>query len=184
MEQKLYDFLCSKGDKAQELFVQYMTKVLGHKFLAGDRNGKTVNPDLIEEITRASYIPPNTLGYKHGSRLVFSQSKKNDGYIMPDELFLMKFGDSEHNFYDVKNRTKDTLTEKFEKIIHYSRIEYFSGVKTYVAVIIWNYKNKGYDIYIKNASEIWKENRHLTPKDRVEFDLDYFIKINEESIKP
>jgi len=184
MKQDLYDFLCEKGDKAQELFVNYMTQVLGHKFLAGDRNGKTVNSDLIEEITRASYIPPNSLGYKHGSRLVFSQSKKRDGYTMPDELFLMKFGDSEHNFYDVKNRTRDTLTEKFEKIIHYNRVEYFSGVKTYVAVVIWNYENKGYDIYIRNASEIWRDNKFLSPKDTVELDLDYFIKINEDSIIP
>jgi len=124
MNQDLYNFLLEKGNKAQELFVNYMTTVLGHTFLAGDRNGRVVNSDMIEEITRASYIEPNSLGFKHGPRLVFAQSKKRDGYTMPDELFLMRFGDSENNFYDVKNRRLDNLTEKFEKIIHYARIEH------------------------------------------------------------
>ena len=183
MNQELYDFLLEKGNKAQELFVEYMTSVLGHKFLAGDRNGTTVNVDIIEEITRSSFIPPNTLGFKHGARLVFSQSKNKQGYTMPDELFLMKFGDSDYNFYDVKNRTKDSLSERFSKITEYSRIEYFSGVKTYVAVVIWNYDERGYDIYIKSASEIWEENKYLSPKDFVYFDLENFIKLNKKSIK-
>ncbi len=182
MDQDLYNFLVEKGNESQEVFVDYMTNILGHKFLAGDRNGKTINIDVIEEITNSNYIEPNSLGFKHGPRLAFARSKNKQGYTMPDELFLMKFGDSENNFYDVKRRKKDTLSEKFEKIIHYSRIEYFSSVKTYLAVVIWNYDEDGFDIYTKQASKIWKENSGLSPKDDVYFDLDTFTKINKFAI--
>ena len=183
MDQKLYDFLFEKGNESQELFVKYMTKVLGHKFLAGDRNGKTINIELIEEITNSKYIPPNSLGYNHGSRLAFAKSKNPEGYTMPDELFLMKFGDSENNFYDVKRRKKDDLSVKFDKITHYSRIEYFSGVKTFLAVMIWNYDEQGFDIYVKQASELWNENHsRLSMRDTLYLDLSKFKKINKYSI--
>jgi len=175
MEAKRYNILAKKGDKAQEIFVKFMESC-GHSFIAGDRNGKTINADIIEEIASCSYIPPNTLGVQHGPRLLFSKSRKLDGYTMPDELFLLSSHGKGYRFFDVKNRTKRTLKETFNKIVHYTRVEYFSGIKTFVAVVIYN--GEGYDIYIKRAKSIFLENKNLKPYDDVDLDLATFVKIN------
>jgi hypothetical protein len=182
MDQNLYNFLFKKGNEAQEIFVEFMEKELGHIFLAGDRNGETVNVDMIEEIARCSFIKPNTFG-RHGPRLLFSNGNKH-GYTMPDELFLLNSGDYSYRFYDVKKRNENNLSEKYGKINDYANIEYFSKIKTYVAVTIWNTKEKGFDIYVRSATEIRDENYGIGDYDDVYFDLDMFAKINRKAIKP
>lgn len=183
IDKKFYDFLSRKGDDAQELFIEFMENE-GHKFLAGDRNGKTINKEIIEEIARCSFVEPNSLGGKHGPRLVFSKSKKTGGYTMPDELFLLNSDDFGYRFFDVKNRTEKTLKEKFEKIIHYARVEYFTKIKTFLIIVIYNREEKGFNIYNKSVSKIYKENRNLRNEDYVYFDLSDFKKINKKAIIP
>ena len=56
MDNTSYRKFKDKGDAAQELFIEFMEKHGGRKFVAGDRNGKVINIDMIEEILRCTYI--------------------------------------------------------------------------------------------------------------------------------
>jgi hypothetical protein len=183
LDKKSYDSFLEKGNKAQELFIQFM-EGLGHEFLAGDRNGSVLNIDLIEEICSCKYIYPNSIVSrgKHGPRLLFSSGNKN-GYTMPDELFVLS-NKSKIQFYDVKNRRQETLYEKMEKIVDYSEIDSKTGINTFVVILIWNSFEKGYDIYARRAFNIWKENKHLEMNDKCPLDLSKFKKLNNYSIKP
>lgn len=136
MDAYSYKQFAKKGDKAQELLIGFMESVWKRKFVAGDRNGETINIDLIEEVARCSYIAPNTFG-RHGPRLAFFGKGKPKGQTMPDELFLVK-ASSKYEFIDVKNRTKNTLREEYWKIDDYAKIEIYSGIPTFVVVVIWN----------------------------------------------
>ena len=180
MEQNSYNMFSKNGDRAQELFVDFMEKI-GHNFLAGDRNGKTVNIDVIEEICRASYIEPkSTFPDRHGPRLFFRKGNRK-GYTMPDELFLFNAEDYGYRFFDVKNRSKNTLREEFRKIADYAQIEFYSGIKTYVAIVIW--ENNGYNIYVRRTSDIYNENVNIN-EGYVNFCLEDFDKINEYPLRP
>lgn len=182
MDKYSYDKFFEKGNKAQELVVDFMESVMGRRFIAGDRNGETINIDVIEEIARCSYIPPNSLGFRHGARLSFFGRGDANGYTMPDELFITK-SSNRYEFMDVKNRTVNTLSEKYWKIENYAKISEFSGIDTYVAIVIWNTKEKGYDIFIRRAVDILTDNSEVNISGNAIFYLEKFQKINKKSIK-
>lgn len=138
------------ANKIQEFFVNFMEKELGHKFVAGDRNGETKNIGLIERLFGCRYLTPKE--EVTGPMLRF---KCKDGiyrnFVMPDELF---YSNGRHQFFDVKSRTVNTLHEKFETLSDYKGIAEASGISVYIAVVIWNYEEEQYDIYCRNVKNI------------------------------
>ena len=184
MDEYSYGKLFEKANKAQELFVKFMEDC-GYNFLAGDRNGKTLNIDVIEEICNCSYVAPNTLTGRHGPKLSFFRNGRKQNYTMPDELFLIqKENSSINSFFDVKNRTETSQKEKFLKIKEYAMIEEYSGIDVSIVVVIWNRNEKGFDFYSKNAKTIVKENWNLEDRDWVYFDLNRFHKMNKRAVPP
>ena len=184
MDNTSYRKFKDKGDAAQELFIEFMEKHGGRKFVAGDRNGKVVNIDMIEEILRCTYIPPNSLyGQRHGPKVFFDGQGNPDGYRLPDELFTI-VSKERYELIDVKNRATSNLQEDYNKIKEYAEIERFSGIASYVALVIWNRNEKGYDIYIRRAKDILTDNNIYKSYDKCVFYLDKFSKINSYAIPP
>jgi len=164
------------GNKMQELFVDYMESI-GYDFLAGDRNGKTINIDMIEEITRSQYIRP--VNKVNGPMLRF---RCKDGifrnFVMPDELLISKKGKN-IQFFDVKNRRIDNLSDKYGTLDDYRNVSQLSGIPVFLAVMVWNDEDQKYDIYCRNIINILEgyNDNNTRQHEKIFFDLSKFKKI-------
>ena len=176
-----YNEFKKRGDAAQEMFINFMEKYGNRKFVAGDRNGKVVNSDVIEEIIRCEYIPPATEPKRGGPRIMFFKKGKPNGYILPDELFLF-MPNNKFELFDVKNRSISNLKEYKYKIQDYADIDNLSGIPVYVALIVWNNLEKGYDIYVRRAKGILEDTHDNS--NMCIFDLTKFKKLTNIAIEP
>lgn len=162
------------GNKMQEYFVKYMEEKYGYEFLAGDRNGITLNIDYIEEVLRCEYVHP--VPKKNGPMLRFiSPTGDVDEFIMPDELL---FSNDKKQFFDVKNRRINNLFEKYGTLFDYYSVSERTGVPVFIGLIVFNFKTNNYDVYVRNVKNILDEYVGKKEKySKVYFNISKFKKI-------
>jgi hypothetical protein len=184
MNQDLYNEQVKRSVKAEILFVNYMTDS-GYEFLAGDLNRKTINSDYLEECFPCEFIPS---GNNRGARLLFRDSQDNTEkvFIMPDALLKFK-KTGKVSWFDVKNKTPETLREPLYKMIDYWNVSHRTGTDCFIAIVIWNCREKGFDIYVSDVDKyIFQDdlNRFVKKDEYVYFDLRDFQKVNRRAVPP
>lgn len=188
LDKKTYEKIVEKGTNAENMFLKYMESD-GFSFIAGDINRETINPEYFEECFSNCRLIPST--EKRGARLAFynKKAKREVVFIMPDGLYL-------HNkkgilsFFDVKSRRINNLKEKKYKLIEYFGVSKYSYVNCYIAIVVYEPKSEGYNIYIDNVSKYVSEEDlerfEITgwfEDEDVEFDISKMWKFNKKPIK-
>jgi hypothetical protein len=159
------------GNKIQEEAVEFLED-LGYDFIAGDRNGRTVNIDMIEEICRCYYVYPED--GVNGPML----NIQGRNYTMPDELVLLK-GKNKFQWFEIKNRTMDNLYERYELLFHYLQVQKGTGIPVFILLVIYNHNRKQYDYYVLGIRKILEnipDNTFLDKK--IKFNLNDFKRLN------
>ena len=122
-----------------------------------------------------------------GAKLMFNGISSNVEFIMPDVLMIYS-KNGKRSWFDVKSRTLKTLTESKYKLVHYYGVQYYTGVDSFISLVIW--EGDGYNIYTDSIEryvckkDLGKLEKGFSFKDEViEFKLSNFIKQNRYTIK-
>jgi len=141
------------GNSVQEKLIAFLEKYWSLEFVAGDRNGITVNPKKIEEVFKCKYVPVEN--YVHGARLRFIDynNKEEVEVVMPDELFIHKKTGS-YVWVESKGRRNNEIYEKKSKIDDYRRVQDFSGSKVYIMFAVQIFGTDCFDIYSSPVGKV------------------------------
>lgn len=188
LEKSKYEEIFKKGCIAENIFREYMISD-GFTFIAGDIDKQTINPDIFEEcFQNCRYIPSTKL---NGSKLAFYSEElgRDSIFIMPDGLYSFNKNNAT-SFFDVKSRKYSTLKEKKYKMINYLGVSKYTYVECYVAIVIYDVFDRGYNIYYDNVSnyvtfdEVERyENGEWVEDIDIEFDISVMKKMNKYPIE-
>lgn len=97
----------SIGTSGQDILINFLSQHFGYSFLAGERNEKIVNPEIIEELEGCEYVlPKTTYPNSSGAKLKFVRDEKEYLLTCPD-LFMSRNNTEKHYWIEVKTHTKN-----------------------------------------------------------------------------
>ena len=94
----------SFGQSGQDYIIKFLESHFGYKFEAGERNGKLVNADLIEELENCEVISPKDFS---GARLRFVRENIVCELTMPD-MFVSRNSSSGFYWIEAKRHEQDS----------------------------------------------------------------------------
>lgn len=96
----------SFGESGQTLLINFLEKHFGYEFVAGEKSGSIINPDIIEELENCEFIFPRDSYPSHGPQLKFVRNGKTYILICPD-LFMLRKSNLKHYWIEVKTHTEN-----------------------------------------------------------------------------
>jgi len=143
------------GNFVQEKIISFLGLYWNLDFIAGDRNGITVNSDKIEEIFNCKYVPVEN--YVHGARLKFIdyENEEEVEFLMPDGLFVHRKTGS-YVWVESKGRRGSKIYEKKSKIDSYRGVQEFSKSKVYIIFAVQIEETGTFDLYSSLVGNVVK----------------------------